>query len=187
MNRQTRNLYIIYSMVILFGVYFLVTPDFMMSKPIFAYIVEIIAGTLGVLMGFTLEANAHIKEGEDRATRLLNDVKTELQFNVERMTGKGVLIKTTVWDSAVSSGLVQSLSEKQLERLSRIYFGLKGYEYEAIRSRDASIRLGGLSADDINYLPTSTLWHQLSENSMNREQNMKERIENLLKEDGFWN
>lgn len=186
MRKNQQFFYVILVAIFALGVFYAWLPDEMLFKPFHIFSIEFSAGALGVYIAFWLEGMTESRNVETRKNRLLSDLKKELHYNTERMDGKGVLVKTSVWDSAISSGLVQSLSEEQLEELSKVYFSLEGYQYEAIRTRDASIRFGGLSPKDTNYHYAHDLWDSLSNNCRERERNTKEKIDELLETESFW-
>ncbi|MHA1543122.1 MAG: hypothetical protein ACTSQH_09110 [Candidatus Hodarchaeales archaeon] len=99
------------------------------------------ATLFGVYLGIKLESSKRIEERKDldslRRKRLLEDIHLELVENKRKLDGKGHRMNMDIWDSGISSGLIQLLDSDQLRILSDLYHKVKGNLYEAKIHRQA--------------------------------------------------
>ena len=72
------------------------------------------AGLIGVYSAFNIN-NVLVKiRQRDRRDRLLRDIYFELKGNSVKLVGKGYVLNTDIWDSGVSTGIIQHLDSKKL-------------------------------------------------------------------------
>lgn len=65
-------------------------------------------------------------------------IKAELDLCVERLGRTGDLLPMDRWTSALNSGALRLFTIDEADELSRAYEGIRNYNYEAKRTRDAS-------------------------------------------------
>lgn len=164
-----------------------------LSDPVFwiQLFVEFAAAASGVFIAFYLENKRREKEqrehNEIRTLRLLDDIQGELKRNARHLEGKGHRMITDVWDSGISSGLIQLLDSRIMRRLSNLYHAIKGQEYEAKIARQAGEEFRSIPESEIDKSSAAyRRWLQLSEMGNVREAGLKRRIETILQEEDFW-
>lgn len=155
------------------------------------FFIELLATLLGVFTALHFERKHREKEQRERndtsRLRLLEDIHGELERNAGHLEGKGHRMITDVWDSGVSSGLIQLLDSRKMRRLLKLYHAIKGQEYEARIARQAGEQFRSIPESEIDKSSTAYgRWSQLSEMGIKREANLKKRINKILNEEDVW-
>ena len=162
-------------MIIILSV-FLVAISFIISlQNIFAFAIEILATLLGVYSAFYLERISEEKRKENTRRELLISLKEELERGSDLLNGRGNLLPTDTWSSAVSSGNLMTLKTNERIKLRQIYEEIKNHNYEAKMVRELGIQ--SKSNPKVRALHAA-----LSKRLIDNEERLKEKIDNLLKE-----
>jgi len=146
---------------------------------------ELIVGPfLGVIGAFATQRSYEWHKNNTDRKKLKQNLKNELIKCDDLLIGKGNLIPTTMWLSAISSGDLRLLSFIDKAKLSSIYFEIENYNYEAKRVRDSAI----IAQTDSNSReicdgmpPARAYWVTMSKNLIRIEELLKQKIIELLK------
>lgn len=103
---------------------------------------------------------------------------------IERLTGKGKLLPTTMWHSTVATGDLKLFPFSQRSKVSMIYFDIDNFNYEAKRVRDSAVIVNvGTSRKIVDGMtPAKAYWRRLSEQLLKEEDNLKKKLTGFLKE-----
>ena len=144
----------------------------------------IIGPFLGVGLAFLSQRLYDWSRDRKNRKKLKENLKTELKTCIDRLTEKGNLLPTTMWNSTVTSGDVKLLSFDEKTHLSSIYFEIENHNYEAKRVRDSAVIARAGSRQSMRGGKTSTMayWTGLEKALLEAEQSLKQRISELLKE-----
>jgi hypothetical protein len=136
-----------------------------------------LAGSLvGILIGFSLDRlYSAYTDGKNRS-KLKENFLNELNSCQLLLTGKGNLLPTVMWNSAISSGDLGLLSFTDRTKLSSLYFEIDNFNYEAKRVRDVAVIVNSSHSND-----AQVYWKSLTIFMMNNELLLKEKIAKCLR------
>jgi hypothetical protein len=164
--------------------------------------ISILAGPLvgaftGVYLSFR-KNNKHQEEiNHEKKLLLLKILRHEVKKGIELLQEpSGNLIPIDAWNSIVYSGNIVLFEYQQATELGDIYFGIKNYNYEAKRTRDAAERSRSLAEpswrqknvepnDHRNWRLIREHWEELSINLGNITEGIRNRLSDLEKEEWF--
>jgi hypothetical protein len=105
----------------------------------FSYLVEFVAGSFGVFMGFLFVLWAEAKKGEDRVPELVQIICNELERIKEiAPSTEARHLPTQVWTSLVNAGDSALLPTEIQERLYDIYADVAELNIQHEREREAN-------------------------------------------------
>jgi hypothetical protein len=142
---------------------------------------ELIGTLAGILIGFGMDRTYTGYKDRKHKQELKVNLKEELKNCQDLLTGKGNLLPTAMWNSAISSGDIGLLSFADRTKLSSLYFEIDNYNYEAKRVRDVAVMVNTSYSDD-----TQNYWKGLTVSMMNTDQLLKAKIAKMLEEQ-LWN
>ncbi len=142
---------------------------------------ELIGPLAGILIGFGLDRTYTGYKDRKHRRELKVNLETELKKCKELLTGKGNLLPTVMWNSAISSGDIGLLSFTDRTKLSSLYFEIDNFNYEAKRVRDVAVIVNSSHGND-----AIAYWKGLTVSIMNNELLLKEKIDKMLEEQ-LWN
>ncbi len=132
MDKISNAILYVIIIIIIGGLLVLVSPQL----PILNYMTEIVGSLGGVLLAFLIERRRTKNEDDLKRVAFLERIKAELEFDKTRLGKTGDLLKTDIWRSGISSGVIQLLTPEELISLSILYNEIDNYEYESKRCRD---------------------------------------------------
>ena len=143
---------------------------------------QLVVTFFGVFLAFMLDRAIDWRKKRLDRKCLVRDLRNELEEIRGKLTGNGNLHFPDIWDSAVSSGQIRLLSSEQVMKLASVYRDVKGIEYEAKRVRDLAeeyrlTQAKGQVPSDLKYL-----WSRYSAILKSNEDELRKKIEELLKE-----
>ncbi len=159
----------------------------------------------GVLVAFLIQRAWTSLENRSSKKKLLNDIKKELASCSDLLVGKGNLVPTDLWKSAVSSGSLKLIPHDRKFDLASIYFRIECHNYEAEKVRDvgtlaettqtekskAKREFGKegekLIINIIDRTDAQLLWEALSARLKKSAEELKKDIDDLLKQQKIWN
>ncbi len=143
---------------------------------------------LGVIGAFASQRAYDKYKSIQERKKLKQNFKSELINCISLLSGKGNLIPTTMWISAINTGDLRLLPFNDKARLSSIYFEIENYNYEAKRVRDAAAIAHtphGGGTLDASARKSWQYWELLSLNLKSNESSLKEKIDEVLT-DKLW-
>jgi hypothetical protein len=152
-------------------------------------LIELVLGPfLGVVGGLASKGLYDYFKDAGNKKKLKENLKNELENCLELLTEKGNLLPIMMWNSTVTSGDVKLLSFDERNKLSKIYFEIDNYNYEAKRVRDSAVvaSTGDYRVTLDGRPEAKAYWHQLSKALIKEEGILKAKISVIL-EDGLWN
>ena len=93
----------------------------------------------GVLAAFFLQWLGRRYDKRKDRRQFLREIKTELGFCSQLLTGQGNLLPFDVWESGKVSGFLSLVSHNVRVKLAAVYFRVECHNYEAKKVRDVSI------------------------------------------------
>ena len=147
----------------------------------------IIGPFVGVVLAFV--ANYGYQHLVNRNTKMKYKdlLRNEVQLSIERLqTAQEKLLPTDRWESLVNSGDLKLFKSDEANKLSDSYFGIRAYNYEAIRCRDVSVQY------NLEPVPTrkeqmKKYWSEISWDVDKMGQGVLEDLRKLLSEDWLRN
>ena len=149
---------------------------------------ELVIGPfLGVIGAFASQRAYNKYKSSQERKKLKQNLKGELNVCVNLLTGKGNLVPTAMWKSAISAGDIALLSFTDRSKLSAIYFEIDNHNYEAKRVRDSAVvAQTGSRRELCNGMPAAqAYWVGLSKSLISEEELLKQKIIEFLK-DPLW-
>ena len=116
---------------------------------------ELIGPLAGILIGFGLDRTYTGYKDRKHRQELKVNLREELKKCQEFLTGKGNLLPTAMWNSAISSGDIGLLSFADRTKLSSLYFEIDNFNYEAKRVRDVAVMVSTSHNNDTCILERS--------------------------------
>jgi len=144
------------------------------------WVPQLIVTFLGVFLAFTLDRLIDWHKRKQNKSDLLRDLHDELEESRDKLTGKANLHFPDIWKSAISSGQIRLLTSEQVRKLARVYRGIQATEYDAKWVKQA--REDYLTCDYSVRAKLEERWIQYSDLQRKRENELRERIKELLKE-----
>ena len=136
-----------------------------------------LAGSLvGILIGFGLDRLYSFCQDRKNRGKLKENLRNELDSCQSLLVGKGNLLPTVMWNSAISSGDISLLSFSDRTKLSSLYFEIDNFNYEAKRVRDVAVIVNSSHSND-----AQVYWKSLTIFMMNNELLLKEKIAKCLR------
>ena len=147
----------------------------------------IVGPFLGILGAFALERLYRLYKDRKNRKKLKENLKNELEVGMSRLIGKGMLLPTKMWNSAVTSGDLKIVSFPERTQLSSIYCEIENYNYEAKRVRDSAVvaQTGSRRVIVDGMTPAMAYWRNLSKALLEEEETLKQSISEFLK-DPLW-
>lgn len=141
-----------------------------------------LAGSLvGILIGFGLDRLYSFCQDRKNRGKLKENLRNELDSCQSLLVGKGNLLPTVMWNSAISSGDISLLSFSDRTKLSSLYFEIDNFNYEAKRVRDVAVIVNSTHSND-----AQVYWNGLTSSMKDNELQLKEKIAKMLQEQ-LWN
>jgi hypothetical protein len=146
---------------------------------------ELVVGPfLGVIGAFAAQRAYDKYKSSQERSKLKQNIKSELEHCITLLSGKGNLIPNSMWNSAISSGDIALLSFDDRSKLSLLYFEINNHNYDAGRVLDVAVKVktSGGTRDYGDCYESTKYWQILSKNLFEKEENLKTKIINFLKE-----
>jgi hypothetical protein len=140
---------------------------------------------LGVIGGFASERAIVWYKNKVNRTKLKENIRDELTRCIERLSGEGNLLPTTMWNSTMATGDLKLLSFSQRTKLSAIYFDIENHNSEAKRVRDGAV-IAKTGPQNVRIVGIGSLaeyyWKELSKQLIIAEKDLKRKIAKFLEE-----
>jgi hypothetical protein len=148
---------------------------------------ELIGTLVGILIGFGLDRTYTGYKDRKHRRELKINLKEELTKCQELLTGKGNLLPTVMWNSAISSGDIGLLSFADRTKIASLYFQIDNHNYEAKRVRDSAVvAQTGSGRELCNGMPAAqAYWQTISKSLIEEEEALKQKIFEIQK-DPLW-
>lgn len=166
---------------------------YVLPSDVFGFISGLLAGTFGILIGFSLDRNSEREKEERTATDFLKLIREELMdIRLKtppdiKGTGEIYVLYTDIWDSIVSSGTLCLLDYDQVIKLSRVYKHIKATSFEAEWFRRGWEEYQSIPDIEIykknNYVGKKL--NELGTAQIARLKTLRNEIDDILKED-WW-
>jgi len=144
-----------------------------------------LAPFFGVLLGFAVNYIYQYFKDKSLKSKYLKFFRNEIALSIERLQSrKGKLLPIERWESVVNSGDLRLFLSEETNQLSRAYFGIRNFNYEAIRCRDISVQYN-LESDPEKRNYIQSYWKKMTEYVHDREESLLKELQILANEKWF--